>query len=36
MYIAVVNDLVLVTANVKEFDGFRDLSVEDWTRARVK
>jgi tRNA(fMet)-specific endonuclease VapC len=34
--IAVVNDLVLVTANVKDFDGFRDLSVEDWTRARVK
>jgi tRNA(fMet)-specific endonuclease VapC len=31
--IARVNDLVLVTANVRDFAGFKDLPVEDWTRA---
>jgi tRNA(fMet)-specific endonuclease VapC len=30
---AYVNDLILVTANVRDFEGFKDLTVEDWTRA---
>ena len=30
--VASVNDLVLVTANVKDFRRFRDLVVEDWSR----
>ena len=30
--IASVNDLTLVTANVKEFRRFKDLGVEDWSR----
>jgi tRNA(fMet)-specific endonuclease VapC len=29
--VAKVRKLVLVTANVKDFDSFEDLSVEDWT-----
>jgi tRNA(fMet)-specific endonuclease VapC len=31
--IAYVNDLILVTANVKDFEGFKDLQLEDWTRS---
>lgn len=31
--IAHVNELVLVTANARDFAGFKDLEVEDWTRA---
>jgi tRNA(fMet)-specific endonuclease VapC len=32
--VALVNDLILVTANVKDFGGkFSDLDVEDWTAA---
>jgi len=31
--IAQVNSLVLVTANARDFTHFRDLKVEDWTRA---
>jgi tRNA(fMet)-specific endonuclease VapC len=34
--IAVVNDLTLVTANAKDFAGFRELDVEDWTTSRAK
>jgi tRNA(fMet)-specific endonuclease VapC len=34
--IAVVNDLTLVTANAKDFAGFRELNVEDWTASRAK
>jgi tRNA(fMet)-specific endonuclease VapC len=30
--VARVNDLILVTANVRDFEQFRDLQVEDWTR----
>ena len=30
--IASVNDLTLVTANVKDFRRFKDLAVEDWSR----
>lgn len=30
--VAKVRDLVLVTANVKDFGGFEDLLVEDWTQ----
>ncbi len=30
--IAQVNDLVLVTANVRDFRRFKDLVVEDWSR----
>lgn len=30
--IARVRDLVVVTANVRDFTRFKDLSVEDWTR----
>ena len=30
--IAHVNDLILVTANVKDFRRFKDLVVEDWSR----
>jgi tRNA(fMet)-specific endonuclease VapC len=33
--IAYVNELILVTANVRDFAGFKDLVVEDWTRTRV-
>ena len=32
--IARVNELVLVTANTKDFAGYKDLAVEDWTRDR--
>lgn len=32
--IARVNDLVLVTCNVKDFARFEDLEVEDWSRQR--
>jgi tRNA(fMet)-specific endonuclease VapC len=32
--IAAVNELVLVTANVKDFARFKDLKVENWTRRR--
>jgi tRNA(fMet)-specific endonuclease VapC len=31
-----VNDLIVVTTNVRHFTGFRDLSVEDWTQAKVR
>ena len=34
--IARVHDLVLVTANVRDFARFKDLAVEDWTRGRAK
>lgn len=30
--IAHAHQLVLVTANIKDFAGFQDLDVEDWTR----
>jgi tRNA(fMet)-specific endonuclease VapC len=30
-----VNGLCLVTANVRDFAHFRDLRIEDWTRARL-
>ncbi len=30
--IATVNDLIVVTANVKDFRRFKDLVVEDWSR----
>lgn len=30
--IAKIHDLVLVTANVKDFDNFEDLPLEDWTQ----
>lgn len=30
--IAVVNELVLVTANLRDFRRFEDLAVEDWSR----
>lgn len=30
--IAKVNGLMLVTANSKDFAGFRDLKIQDWTR----
>jgi tRNA(fMet)-specific endonuclease VapC len=29
-----VNGLILVTANVRDFSRFKDLSVEDWTRSK--
>jgi len=32
--IAVVHELVLVTANVQDFDCFEDLSLEDWRTTR--
>jgi tRNA(fMet)-specific endonuclease VapC len=32
--IAYVNDLVLVTVNVKDFDRFRELEVTDWSKAQ--
>lgn len=32
--IARVNELVLVTANGRDFRGFTGLRIEDWTRAR--
>jgi len=31
--IAYVHDLVLVTANVRDFARFKGLAVEDWTTA---
>jgi tRNA(fMet)-specific endonuclease VapC len=31
-----VHDLVLVTANVRDFARFKDVKVEDWTRDRVR
>jgi tRNA(fMet)-specific endonuclease VapC len=34
--IARAQDLVLVTANVRDFARFKDLTVEDWTRDRLK
>jgi tRNA(fMet)-specific endonuclease VapC len=34
--VARVHDLVLVTANVRDFVRFKDLKVEDWTRERAK
>lgn len=34
--IAAVNDLILVTANVRDFARFRDIEVQDWTRARAR
>jgi tRNA(fMet)-specific endonuclease VapC len=34
--VARVHDLVLVTANVRDFARFKDVKVEDWTRDRVK
>jgi tRNA(fMet)-specific endonuclease VapC len=34
--IARVHDLILVTANVRDFARFEDLVVEDWTRERAK
>ena len=30
--VAHANGLVLVTVNTKDFDGFRDLDVEDWSK----
>lgn len=32
--IALVNDLVLVTVNVKDFARFKDLEVENWSKRR--
>jgi tRNA(fMet)-specific endonuclease VapC len=32
--IASVNDLVLVTANVKDFANFKDVAVENWSKHR--
>jgi tRNA(fMet)-specific endonuclease VapC len=32
--IARVNDLILVTTNVRHFRGFRDLVIEDWTKSK--
>ena len=34
--IAVVHDLLLVTANVRDFARFQGLSVEDWSRSRAR
>lgn len=34
--VARAHDLVLVTANVRDFARFKDVKVEDWTSARVK
>lgn len=34
--IAHVHELIVVTANVRDFSGFKDLSVEDWTKTRVR
>lgn len=31
--IAYVNDLIVVTANVKDFERFKNVAVEDWTKA---
>jgi len=31
--IAHVHDLVLVTTNARDFARFRDLTIEDWSRA---
>lgn len=34
--IAHVHDLVLVTANVRDFARFKELTVEDWSRSRAR
>ena len=34
--IAHVNELIVVTVNVRDFSGFKDLAVEDWTKTRVR
>jgi tRNA(fMet)-specific endonuclease VapC len=34
--IARVHDLILVTTNSRDFARFRDLTVEDWSRSRVR
>jgi tRNA(fMet)-specific endonuclease VapC len=34
--IAHVHDLAVVTSNVKDFARFKDLSIEDWTKAHAK
>ena len=34
--VARAHDLVLVTANVRDFVRFKDLKIEDWTRERKK
>lgn len=34
--IAAVNDLILVTANAKDFARFKDIEVHDWTSVRAK
>jgi tRNA(fMet)-specific endonuclease VapC len=34
--IASVNDLTLVTANIRDFARFKKLTVEDWSRVRVR
>ena len=33
--IARVNDLILVTANARDFTRFKDLDVENWARRRA-
>jgi tRNA(fMet)-specific endonuclease VapC len=32
--IARVNELILVTTNVRHFQGFRDVAIEDWTKSK--
>lgn len=32
--VAIVNDLILVTVNVKDFSKFKDLEVENWSKRR--
>ena len=32
--IARVNELILVTPNVRHFQGFRDVAIEDWTKSK--
>ena len=32
--IACVNELILVTTNVKDFAGYKDLIIEDWSKPR--
>ena len=34
--IAHVNELIVVTANVRDFSGFKDLVVADWTKTRAR
>ena len=34
--IARVNELTIVTANVRDFAGFKELAVEDWTKPRAR